>query len=59
MAKDKNRVQRYRLTCEFVLRDRGDYHFVRAAWERHIRDLTDRLNFNADYLAIEKVENHK
>ena len=57
-----SRVQRYRLTHEFVLRDRGNYHYTRGLYLRAIQKVLRWLgehNIQQDYLAIEKVEEPK
>ena len=48
--------QRYRLTHEFVLRDRSAYQAAIAAFQRAIREVHLELGSNPDYLAFEKVE---
>jgi hypothetical protein len=52
----KSRTQRYRLTHEFVLRDRGDYADIRASFQAAIARVHEFHTGTApDYLAIERV----
>lgn len=54
-----SRVQRYRLTHEFVLRDRGDYAAVRQKIELALRAIAESTTgYGNDYLAIEKVSDN-
>ena len=59
MSKDPNRVQRYRLTAEFTLKDRGDYSMVRRLFEAQFSKWNLFPGFLGDYLAIEKVKPSK
>lgn len=51
----ENRVQRYKLVAEFVLRDRGDYAMYRQIFEDFFGELAEHSGFQSDYLSIEKV----
>ena len=54
-----SRVQRYRLTHEFILKDRGDYRYTRELYMQAIAQVIRWLgdhNIQHDYLAIEKVQ---
>lgn len=54
-----SRTQRYRLTHEFVLKDRSNYCYTRGLYMRAIAQVIRWLgghNIQQDYLAIEKVQ---
>lgn len=53
------RSQRYKLTAEFVLKDRGDYLTYRKLFETFFRGLDSPNDFQSDYLSIEKVEDER
>lgn len=53
------RVQRYRVTTEFTLRDRGDYATYRAMIENFFKLLGDRVGCQSDYCSIEKVKENE
>lgn len=56
----KSRTQRYRVTSEFVLKDRGEYQVYCEIFQRFFRNLeATSVGFQSDYLAIEKVEEEK
>lgn len=54
-----SRTQRYRLTFEFILRDRGDYALYREMFRAAINKVCEGIGIQADYLAIDKVEEDK
>lgn len=58
--KHPERVQRYRLTFEFLLRDRADYALARktfrAALMRAVEHEFTGQGLVSDYMGIEKVE---
>lgn len=50
------RTQRYRLTVEFELRDRGYYSFVRRLFYMAIDKIAEKWSgIQVDYIAIRKV----
>jgi len=51
-----SRPQRYRLTVEFVLRDRGDYAALRSRIHEFFRGLESSGRLMSDFAAIEKCE---
>lgn len=53
----RTRSQRYRLTFEFVLKDKGDYAAFRQLFKEALERTTEPRSHlvQADYLAIEKV----
>ena len=54
----KNRVQRYKLTAEFILKDRGDYESYRDSLLGLLHSL-DSHRYKLDYASLEKVEDQK
>lgn len=51
------RSQRYRLTWEFELRNRGDYALFKGIIESALNKIVSEFNgVNPDYLAIEKCD---
>lgn len=53
------RTQRYKLTAEFVLRDRSDYHYWRKRIQAEIDKMSLQTGILFDYLTIEKKEEDK
>lgn len=60
MAND--RVQRYKMTHEFVLRDRGDYQKAVSLFQVALAAAASQIgsdNIQQDYLAFEKVDDER
>lgn len=56
-----SRTQRYRLTHEFMLKDRGDYQMAVSLFQQALADAAAKMgsSIQQDYLAFEKVDDVK
>jgi len=53
---ERNRIQRYRVTWEFTLKDRSQYARVCKWLRAALAPIDCAFDIQPDYLAIEKVE---
>lgn len=48
--------QSYKLTAEFMLRNKSDYKFYKRSFDHMFQQLNESAFFQLDYLTIEKTQ---